>query len=80
MDFDQSCLLSMSKNGCQKIITITHYSRNTEIGCKSIFYFLLFKVKDTRAFNNFSLSHGFGMRVVLSISLILVDKVIIYFI
>ena len=34
MDFDPSCWLSSSKDGCRKITVITSYARNTERGCK----------------------------------------------
>ena len=35
VDFDPSCLFSMSKDGCRKITAITCYERNTERGCNA---------------------------------------------
>ena len=34
VDFNPSCLLTMSKDGCQKITAITRYACNSERGCK----------------------------------------------
>ena len=36
VDFDLSCLFSMSKNGCRRITSAKCYVHNTERGCKLI--------------------------------------------